>query len=114
MKPLPLAPLEINHLPRAPVLLLTYVYLCVNMPPRVIESPRGGHMRGGAELRRAAEFLQDLEKNLASPLTGTNPNSSLSLPASKYPQSKNPQETPSAPPLAILQPASLVDLPRGH
>jgi hypothetical protein len=69
-------------------------------------------MHGAAELRRAAEFLQDLEKNLASPLTGTNPNSSLSLPARKNPQSDNPQETPSAPPLAIPQPANLVDLPR--
>jgi hypothetical protein len=71
-------------------------------------------MHDGAELRRAAEFLQDLEKNLASPTTDTAATCSLSLPARKYPQSKNPQETPSAPPLAIPQPASLVDLPRGH
>jgi hypothetical protein len=71
-------------------------------------------MYDGAELRRAGEFLQDLEKNLASPLTGTNPNSSLSLPARKNPQSDNPQETPSAPPLAIPQSACLVDFPRRH
>src|ERR1700683_5587544 len=56
------------------------------MPPRVIESPRGGHMHGGAELRRVAEFLQDLEKNLASPLTDTDPNSFQSLPARRNPQ----------------------------
>jgi hypothetical protein len=71
-------------------------------------------MHGGAELRRAAEFLQDLEKNLASPLTDSDPNSSQFLPARKNPQSDNPQETPSAPPLATPQPANLVDLPRGH
>jgi hypothetical protein len=69
-------------------------------------------MHGGAELRRAAEFLQDLAKNLASPLTDTAPNPSLSLPARENPQSNNPQETHSAPPLAIPQPANLVDLPR--
>jgi hypothetical protein len=69
-------------------------------------------MHGGAELRRAAEFAQDLEKNLASPLTDTAPSSSLSLPARKNPQSNNPQETPSAPPLATPQPANFVDLPR--
>jgi hypothetical protein len=66
----------------------------------------------GAELRRAAEFLQNFGKNLASPLTDTEPNSSLSLPARENPQSNNPQETHSAPPLAIPQPANLVDLPR--
>jgi hypothetical protein len=71
-------------------------------------------MQGGAELWRAAEFLQDLEKNLASPLTDTDPNSSLSSPARKNPQFNNPQETPSAPPLATPQPANLFDLPRGH
>jgi hypothetical protein len=71
-------------------------------------------MHGGAELRRAAEFLQDLEKNLASPLTDTAPNFSLSLPARKKLQSDNPQETPSAPPLATPQPANFFDLPRGH
>src|SRR6202046_2405768 len=43
------------------------------MPRRVIELPQGGHMLDGAELRRAEEFLQDLEKNLASPLTDTAP-----------------------------------------
>jgi len=69
-------------------------------------------MHGSAELRRAAEFLQDLEKNLASTLTDTDPNSSLSLPARKNPQSNNPQETPSAPTLATPQPTNLVDLPR--
>ena len=69
-------------------------------------------MLGGAELRRAAEFLQDLAKKLDSPLTDTDPNSSLSSPARKNLQSKNPQETPSAPPLATPQPANLVDLPR--
>jgi hypothetical protein len=58
--------LQTKHLPSAPFLLLTYVYLCVNMPPRVIDSPRGGHMHGGAELRRAAKFLHDIEKNLAA------------------------------------------------
>jgi hypothetical protein len=69
-------------------------------------------MHGGAELRRAAEFAQDLEKNLASPLTDTASSSSLSLPARKNPQSNNPQETPSAPRLATPQPANLIDLPR--
>ena len=70
-------------------------------------------MHGGAELRRAAEFLQDLAKNLASPLTDTDPNSSQSLPARRNPQSNHPQETLSAPPLATPQPANLVDLPHG-
>ena len=69
-------------------------------------------MHDGAELRRAAGFLQDLEKNLASPLTDTDPSSSLPLPARRNPQSNNPQETHSAPPLATPQPANLVDLPR--
>ena len=69
-------------------------------------------MHDGAELRRAAEFLQDLEKNLASPLTNTDPNSSQSLPARRNPQSKTPQETHSAPPLATPQPANFVGLPR--
>ena len=69
-------------------------------------------MYAGAELRRAAEFLQDLEKNLASPLTDTDPNSTQSLPARRNPQSNHPQETLSAPPLATPQPANLVDLPR--
>jgi hypothetical protein len=68
-------------------------------------------MLDGAELRRAEEFLQDLEKNLASPLTDTAPNR-LSPPARQNQQSNNPQETPSAPPLATPQPANLVDLPR--
>ena len=68
-------------------------------------------MYDGAELRRAAEFLQDPEKNLASPLTNTAP-SPLSLPALKNPQSKNPQETPSAPPLATPQPTNLANLSR--
>ena len=69
-------------------------------------------MHGGAEVRRAAEFPQDLEKNLASPLTDTDPSSSLPLPARRNAQSNNPQETHSAPPLATPQPANLVDLPR--
>ena len=69
-------------------------------------------MHGGAELRRAAEFLQDLAKNPALPLTDTDPSSSLPLPARRNAQSNNPQETHSAPPLATPQPASLVDLPR--
>jgi hypothetical protein len=69
-------------------------------------------MHDGAELRRAAEFLQDLEKNLASPLTDIDPNSSLSLPARKNPQFNNPQETHSAPSLATPEPTNLVDLPR--
>jgi hypothetical protein len=69
-------------------------------------------MHGGAQLRRAAEFLQDLAKNLASRLTDTDTNSSLSLPARKNPRFNNPQETHSASPLATPQPANLVDLPR--
>jgi hypothetical protein len=69
-------------------------------------------MHGGAELRRAAEFLQDLAKNPDSPLTDTDPNSFLSLPARRNPQSNNPQETHRAPPLASPQPANLVHLPR--
>ena len=69
-------------------------------------------MYGGAELRRAAESLQDLEKNLDSPLTDTDPASSQSLPARRNPQSNNPQETHSAPPLATPQPAYFVVLPR--
>jgi hypothetical protein len=69
-------------------------------------------MHGGAELRRAAEFLQDLAKNLASPLTDTDPNSFLSSPARKNPQSDNSQETHCAPPLATPQPTNLADLPR--
>jgi hypothetical protein len=69
-------------------------------------------MHSGAELRRAAESLQDLAKNLASPLTDTDPASSQSLPARRSPQSNNPQETHSAPPLATPQPADPIDLPR--
>ncbi len=69
-------------------------------------------MHGRAELRRATEFLQDLAKKLDSPLTDTDPNSFLSLPARRNAQSNNPQETHSAPPLATAQPANLVDLPR--
>jgi hypothetical protein len=53
-----------------------------------------------AELRRAAEFLADLEETLASPLTNTAPNP-LSLSARNNEQSKNPQETHGAPPLEI-------------
>jgi hypothetical protein len=68
-------------------------------------------MLDAAELRRAEEFLQDLEKNLASPLTDSGP-SPLSALALQNPQSNNPQETPSAPPLATPQPAHLADLPR--
>jgi hypothetical protein len=69
-------------------------------------------MHGGAELRRAAEFLQELAKNLVSPLTDTDANSSLSLLARQNPQSDNPRETHSAPRLATPQPANFVDLPR--
>ena len=69
-------------------------------------------MHGGAEVRRAAEFPQDLEKNLASSLTDTDPNSSQSLPARRNPQSNNPQETPSAPPFATPQHTNSADLPR--
>jgi hypothetical protein len=47
-----------------------------------------------------------------SPLTDTDPSSSQSLPARRNPQSNNPQETHSAPPLATPQPANLVDVPR--
>ena len=68
-------------------------------------------MLDGAELRRAEEFLQDLEKNLASPLTNTAP-SPLSPPALQNQQSNNPQETHSAPPLATPQPTNLADLLR--
>jgi hypothetical protein len=53
-----------------------------------------------AELRRAAEFLADLEKNLASPLTNTAP-IPLSSSARNNEQSKNPQETGSAPTIEI-------------
>jgi len=49
-----------------------------------------------AELRRAAEFLADLEKSLALPLTNTAPNP-LSLSAHNNEQSNNPQETHGAP-----------------
>ena len=68
-------------------------------------------MYDGAELRRAAEFLQDLENSLASPMTDTVP-IPPSVSALKNPQSTNPQETPSAPPLATPQPANSIDLPR--
>jgi hypothetical protein len=68
-------------------------------------------MLDAAELRRAAEFLQDLENDLASPLPNTAP-SALSPPALRNQRSNNPQETPSAPPLAILQYSNLADLPR--
>jgi hypothetical protein len=49
-----------------------------------------------AELRRAANLLADLEKNLALPLTNTAP-TPLSSPARSNEQSKNPQETHGAP-----------------
>jgi hypothetical protein len=68
-------------------------------------------MYDGAELRRPAEFLQDLEKNLASPLTYLDLGP-LSPPACKNPQSTNPQETPCASLLATPQPAELADPPR--
>ena len=68
-------------------------------------------MLDAAELRRAEEFLQDLEKNLASPLTNTAP-SPLSPPALQNHQSNNPPETHSAPPLATPQRTNLADLPR--
>ena len=55
-------------------------------------------MYDDAELRRAAEFLADLEQNLASPLTNTAPNP-LYLSARNNEQSKNPQETPGVPPI---------------
>ena len=69
-------------------------------------------MHDGAELRRAAGFLQDLEKTLASPLTDTDPNSSLPLPARRNAQSNTRQETSSAPPLATPQHTNFADLPR--
>ena len=53
-----------------------------------------------AELRRAARYLADLEKNLALPLTNTAPNP-LSLSARNNEQSQNPQETHGAPPIEI-------------
>jgi hypothetical protein len=68
-------------------------------------------MHDGAELRRAAELLQDLQKKLAPPLTDTVP-SPLSRPAVQNPQSDNPQETHNAPPLATPQPTNLADLLR--
>jgi hypothetical protein len=68
-------------------------------------------MYDAAALRRAAEFLQDLEKNLASPLTNTVP-IPASVSALKNPQSTNPQETPSAPPVATPHPTNLGDLAR--
>lgn len=55
-------------------------------------------MYDDAELRRAAEFLADLEKNLAPPLTNSAPNP-LSLSARNNEQSQNPQETCGAPPI---------------
>ena len=57
-------------------------------------------MHGGAELRRAAQFLRDLAKNLASPLTNTAPIPPSSS-ARNNEQSKNPQETGSAPTIEI-------------
>jgi hypothetical protein len=66
------------------------------MPRRFIESRRGGDMYDDAELRRAAEFLADLEQNLASPLTNSAP-TPLSLSARNDEQSKNPQEIHGAP-----------------
>jgi hypothetical protein len=57
-------------------------------------------MHDDAELRRAAEFLADLEQNLASPLTNTAP-IPLSSPARNNEQSQNPQETHGAPPVEI-------------
>ncbi len=57
-------------------------------------------MHDDAELRLAAEFLADLEQNLASPLTNTAPNP-LSLSACNNEQSKNPQEIHGAPPIEI-------------
>jgi hypothetical protein len=55
-------------------------------------------MYDDAELRRAAEFLADLEQKLASPLTNTAPDP-LSSSARNSEQSKIPQETGSAPPI---------------
>jgi len=57
-------------------------------------------MYDGAELRRAAESLADLEQNLALPLTNSAP-IPLSLSARNNEQSKNPQETGSAPTIEI-------------
>jgi hypothetical protein len=59
-----------------------------------------------AELRRAAEFLQNLEKNLGLTLTNTAPIPPY-LSALNNRRSTNPQETPSAPPLTTLQPTNL-------
>ena len=55
-------------------------------------------MYDDAELRRAAEFLADMEQNLALPLINTAPNP-LSLSARTNEQSQNPQETRSAAPI---------------
>ena len=55
-------------------------------------------MYDDAELRRAAEFLADLEENLASSLTNTAPIRPSSS-ARDDEQSQNPQETCSAPPI---------------
>jgi hypothetical protein len=68
-------------------------------------------MLDGAELRRAAEFLQDHQKNLASSLTDTG-QSPASFYARHNQQPNNLQETHSAPPFAIPQPTNLADLPR--
>jgi len=68
-------------------------------------------MHGGAELRRAAQFLQDLGKNLASLLTNTAP-IPLFPPARRNQHSNNPQETHSAPPLATPQHTKFADLLR--
>jgi len=57
-------------------------------------------MRDSAEIRRTAEFLSDLEKNLALPLTDAAP-IPPPLSARNNEQSKNPQETYGAPPLEI-------------
>jgi hypothetical protein len=55
-------------------------------------------MYDDAELRRAAEFLADLEQNLASPLTNTAPNP-LPSSARNNEQSQIPQETAGVPPI---------------
>jgi hypothetical protein len=57
-------------------------------------------MHENAELRRAAEFLEELERNLALPLTNTVPDKPPSAAPQKQ-HSNNPQETHGAHPLKI-------------
>src|ERR1700735_3965921 len=75
------------------------------MPPQAIELARGGHMLDGAELRRAEEFLQDLEKNLASPLTDTVPSPLFPPPPAKN-RDPNGRTTIPSPTTKLFLPGS--------